>query len=291
MAPTLVAIPTTTYIQGISSAPGLVGVRQRIDSRALPNLLAFARGFHAAGNGRLEINEGARSRPRQDMLWDNWEAYLARGKRPPVAALAAFPYTSIHDEVEHGNAIDFGSGIGTSTTAASVWAHKHGPEYGVRGTGVTFSVKEWWHFDIDKSSTASSSSTPISADDPRPLTQEELDEMAATKGAALVRDMVRDGNPDIFRALVFPDGTAKKLNKTEGVDQATEAHVIVYGLPRTDTSNDATHSTVPTQYGAQLTTDQWKWFWYAYQGPMVGFGDSDFPAGRRPTILGQPKGI
>ena len=161
---TLVPIPTTEFIQGISSAPGLVGVRQRIDSRALPNLLAFARGFHAAGYGQLEINEGARSRPRQDMLWDNWEAYLARGKRPPVAALAAVPYTSVHDEVEHGNAIDFGSGIGTSATAASVWAHKHGPEYGVRGTGVTFSVKEWWHFDIDKTSTAGSG-TEIEDDD------------------------------------------------------------------------------------------------------------------------------
>jgi len=181
----LVDIPTTKYIQGISTAPGLVGIRQRIDARALPNLLAFARGFYDNGHGQLEINEGARSRPRQDMLWDNWEAYLARGKRPPVAALAAVPYTSIHDEVTHGTAVDLGSGIGTSTTAASVWAHKHGPEYGVRGTGVTFPVKEWWHFDIDKTSTAGSG-TEIEDDD---MNEEERD---------MLRRAVKAGEDNAF---------------------------------------------------------------------------------------------
>src|SRR6185312_845329 len=124
---TLVAIPTNEYINGYSPS---LGARQTIDSRALPRLLAFAKASHAVLGIRLDDTEASRSRPRQLALWNAWQAYLARGKRPPWAALAARPYTSIHDAVKHGNAADFGSGVQTFATPAHQWAAIHGPEYG-----------------------------------------------------------------------------------------------------------------------------------------------------------------
>jgi len=147
----LVDIPTNSYIDGMSPT---LGVRQKIDSRALPNLMRFAKAFYNALGVRLVITEGSRSRPRQTMLWNLWLAYVKRGKRPPWAALAAVPFTSTHDEVKHGNATDLGSGIATFGTKAQMWAAINGPKYGVFPTGLSFVSPEPWHYDIAMSSVA-----------------------------------------------------------------------------------------------------------------------------------------
>lgn len=163
----LVPIPTNEFINGYSAT---LGARQTIDSRALPNLLAFARVFYAALGIRLDVTEASRPRPRQKLLWDLWQAYLRRGKRPPWAALAAVPYTSRHDAVTRGNAVDLGSGIQTFATPAHQWAVINGPRYGVRPTGLEFSSPEPWHFDIDTITTAGSTATLIvpEAEKPKP---------------------------------------------------------------------------------------------------------------------------
>ncbi|MET4780802.1 M15 family metallopeptidase [Glaciihabitans sp. UYNi722] len=160
--PNLVDIPTTDTIQGYSYT---LGARQRLDVRALPNLLAFAVAFRAEFGSALVITEAARSRPRQTALWNAWLAYVKRGKKPPEASLAAFPFTSIHDEVTHGNAVDLGGGIATFATPTHQWAAIKGPHYGVRPTGLNFSSPEPWHFDIDISTTAGSGSTPTQEDE------------------------------------------------------------------------------------------------------------------------------
>lgn len=178
----LVEIPTNDFINGYSPS---LGKRQTIDSRALPNLLAFAKAFHTALGVRLDITEASRSRPRQDTLWEAWTAYLTRGRRPPWAALAARPYTSMHDEVKHGNAADLGSGIATFATAAHQWAVINGPKYGVRPTGLEFSTPEPWHFEIDlTTTTTSSTTTPFEEDD---LSAEDVSRIID----AVVRESVR----------------------------------------------------------------------------------------------------
>lgn len=49
--------------------------------------------------GSLSVNEAKRTRPRQSYLWAN---------RFVLGVVVAAPFTSPHDEVNHGNAIDFG---------------------------------------------------------------------------------------------------------------------------------------------------------------------------------------
>jgi len=137
---TLVYIPSNRTLDGMSP-PGELNTRQRIDERALPRLQAFADAFYAEFATRLITTEGARSRPRQDAVWAAHLRHLAGG---PWAPLAARPYTSRHDEVEHGNAIDFGSNISKSRSPQAAWAHEHGPSF-----GVYFTVpSESWHADI-----------------------------------------------------------------------------------------------------------------------------------------------
>jgi len=153
----LVDIPSTYYIEGISVAPGISGVRQRIDARALPNLLAFARAFHAAGYGALRTNEGSRTRPRQLWMWQN---------RVKLGVTVAVPYTSNHDEVQHGNAVDFGSNINIFGSPQQRWAAANGPRFGVRPTGLNFATREPWHYDIDMVATSSGGTTiPVQEDD------------------------------------------------------------------------------------------------------------------------------
>jgi len=146
------------YITGFSPS---LRARQRIDSRCLVNLYAFALAFYLRFGYPLIITEGARTRVRQKYLRQLYEAYLRGG---PWAALAAILYTSRHDEVNNPNAIDFGSGIASSQTSASKWAHENGPKYGISFTIHT----EPWHGEISYTATApagSAGGTPIGDED------------------------------------------------------------------------------------------------------------------------------
>ena len=134
MTRTLVDIPTTVTLDGFSP---LLQARQRIDARALPALVLFAAAFHARHARRLIITEGSRTRPRQLFLWDN---------RVELGVAVAVPYTSRHDEINHGTALDLGSGIATLGTPAQRWAAANAPLYGLAWTGAGF--REAWHYEV-----------------------------------------------------------------------------------------------------------------------------------------------
>ena len=147
--PNLVNIPTTYYLEGMSPA---LKVRQRIDRRALPNLQAFALAFHKAFGRPLIVTEAARSRPRQTALWNAYQSFLRGG---PFAVVAARPFNSIHDEENHGTALDLGSGIATRGTPAQVWAAANCKRYGLTWTGINFN--EAWHYETSTTTTTAAS--------------------------------------------------------------------------------------------------------------------------------------
>ncbi|PYY60019.1 hypothetical protein DEJ17_06515 [Curtobacterium sp. MCSS17_011] len=88
-----------------SSFGDLRGVEQyvmseRIALQVLSTIIDFNAYLRSKGrSGTLSVNEGMRSRPRQSYLWNN---------RAALGVVVAPPFTSRHDEVLHGNAIDFG---------------------------------------------------------------------------------------------------------------------------------------------------------------------------------------
>lgn len=130
---------------GKSSYPDLRGVTQFVASAVVAAQVAsLCYEFDtqvAKGGDRLTVNEGIRSRARQDKLFND---YLYHG-----GALAANPYTSTHDHTR-GSALDFGitrpDGSNRAlTTAEFNWLHARAPLRGIRWTGAGFSRVEPWH--------------------------------------------------------------------------------------------------------------------------------------------------
>jgi len=216
MTMTLVDIPTTDYIQGISAASGISGERQRIDSRALPNLLAFAKAYRVATGLRMLINEGARSRPRQDYFWAN---------QVKLGITAARPYTSNHDEILHGNAVDIGGLVQFYGSSGQKWAAANGPRFGVRPTGLKFAVREPWHFDIDLIITAASAASTIPTEEDMPLNDTDL---------AKIADVVRKNSGSYIvqsntRSALCGAGGVTYINKEEFAELSQHYHVVSTG--------------------------------------------------------------
>lgn len=133
----------TWYPIGESSYPDLKGQMQYVNSeRIAQQWLSLVRDFWARFGERLSPNEGRRPRARQTALYAN---YLRTGY--PKAAL---PFTSRHDEVTHGNAIDAGvtmaNGGNRALTAAEFdWYHQQCELRGFTWTGRYFN--EPWHIE------------------------------------------------------------------------------------------------------------------------------------------------
>lgn len=130
---------------GKSSYPDLYGVEQFVASASVAAQVAslcYEFDTQVAKDGdRLTVNEGIRSRERQDYLYD---LYLHHG-----GALAANPYTSTHDHTR-GSALDFGitskSGVNRALTQPEFdWLHARAPLRGIRWTGAGFARVEQWH--------------------------------------------------------------------------------------------------------------------------------------------------
>lgn len=133
------------YSVGKSSYPDLKGITQYVataDIAAQVASLCFEFDTQVAkGGDRLTVNEGIRSRERQDYLYALYKS--GRG------ALAANPYTSTHDHTR-GSALDFGitmpNGQNRALTSAEFdWLHARAPQRGIRWTGAGFSRVEPWH--------------------------------------------------------------------------------------------------------------------------------------------------
>lgn len=134
------------YSIGRSSYGDLAGVTQYVNAeRIAKQFLSMAHDYKlkfGANGDRLTPNEGMRSRPRQQLLYRN---YLTYGY--PVAAT---PFSSRHDEVTHGNAIDVGvtqaNGTNRALTAEEfAWMHDQAEKRGFTWTGRYFN--EPWHIE------------------------------------------------------------------------------------------------------------------------------------------------
>ncbi|GAA2230177.1 hypothetical protein N1031_06885 [Herbiconiux moechotypicola] len=207
-------------------------------------------------------------------VWYQWGRYL-RGETPSAANPALGPYASEHTQ---GKAIDSNTSDMSARTRI------------LRMVGMINTIaSESWHsairFDsqVDLSAYASGGYTPISPaltdedillaniEDLKDVLSAILTTIAtsddATKTATIVRNYVAESQNTVATALIYPDGTAVKLNAQQDVDAAVVAHAIVYGLKPT---NDKL-SSPRDRFGSQLVTAQWQAFWKNYPGTKVGF--------------------
>lgn len=163
---------------GRSELPGRTnGVMQTMQRDAGLQVLAFMAVVLALTGYRLTVNEGRRSRRDQLLVWNAYVLYLAG--RGPWAPRAAKPYTSIHDEILHGNAVDFG-GPGGAVIPATVHAVmvSLAARFGVIWTGVRFG--EWWHFEVDRAAATEKITdvpAPPAAAVEAPITEQEDDDV------------------------------------------------------------------------------------------------------------------
>lgn len=136
---------------GKSSYGELRGAEQFVASQQIADQVAslcYEFDTQVAQNGdRLTVNEGIRSRARQQSLYQAWQTYKKYGK--PYASLAANPYTSTHDE-SRGSALDFGITMANGDNRALTqtefnWVHANGVRRGIQWTGRYFNPVEQWH--------------------------------------------------------------------------------------------------------------------------------------------------
>lgn len=137
------------YSVGKSSYGDLRGVTQYVASermalQVLSTIIDFNAYLRSKGRGgSLSVNEGMRSRPRQDLLYAQYIRY-----RYPVAAV---PYTSRHDEVLRGNAVDFGvtNADGSNRALSSdEFTRLHEIVQGRGGTWTGVNFNEPWHHEM-----------------------------------------------------------------------------------------------------------------------------------------------
>lgn len=134
---------------GKSSYGDLRGVEQYVSSermalQVLSTIIDFNAYLRSKNRtGSLSVNEGMRSRPRQSLLYSN---YLRTGY--PVAAA---PFTSRHDEVLRGNAVDFGVTNADGSNRAlypDEFARLHEIVQGRGGTWTGVNFGEPWHHEM-----------------------------------------------------------------------------------------------------------------------------------------------
>lgn len=134
---------------GKSSYGDLRGVEQYVSSermalQVLSTIIDFNAYLRSKGRtGSLSVNEGMRSRSRQSLLYAN---YLRTGY--PVAAA---PFTSRHDEVLRGNAVDFGVTNADGSNRAlypDEFARLHEIVQGRGGTWTGVNFGEPWHHEM-----------------------------------------------------------------------------------------------------------------------------------------------
>ncbi|OII10537.1 hypothetical protein BIU97_10440 [Curtobacterium sp. MCBA15_009] len=139
---------SSIYSVGPSSYGDRRGLEQFVTSaRVALQVLTIVIKFNAylrqkGRSGSLSVNEGKRTRVRQSYLWVN---------RFVLGVVVAEPFTSPHDEVKHGNAIDFGiTEANGSNRALSpdefTVLHNLVAAHGGIWTGVNFG--EPWHHEM-----------------------------------------------------------------------------------------------------------------------------------------------
>lgn len=216
---------TTWESVGLSHYGELSGVEQYMQVYAARRIKALIDKIATLpGCRRITVNEGRRTRVRQQNLYTAYEAYLRGG---PWAALAAVPFTSRHDEVAHGNAADLGGPNGEALNAAELAAiDTYGPGLGVTHMGLLFNPVETWHVEalmtpFAYSAPASSGATPIAP--AAHLNPQNGDDMFAIQiGTASTRGPLPKG------AKFIVDERAKTITRVDTAAKKTadEKHAL-----------------------------------------------------------------
>jgi hypothetical protein len=142
------AVMVAKFSVGKSSYGDLRGVEQyvmseRIALQVLSTIIDFNAYLRSKGrSGTLSVNEGMRSRGRQSYLWNN---------RFALGVVVAAPFTSRHDEVLHGNAIDFGVTMPDGSNRAlysDEFTRLHQIVEGRGGTWTGAWFNEPWHHEM-----------------------------------------------------------------------------------------------------------------------------------------------
>jgi len=198
---------------GKSSFGDLRGVEQyvmseRIALQVLSTIIDFNAYLRSKGrSGSLSVNEGMRSRDRQRQLYAE---YLQNGY-----PLAAVPFSSRHDEVLRGNAVDFGvTNADGSNRALSPdeFARLHEIVQGRGGTwtGAFFAQPEPWHHEM---------ATRAEAVPPYPDARKRLTAKpsAATKPPAKAAAPVKPPTPKVEADMLYV--TSKKTQKKYAIGE------------------------------------------------------------------------
>lgn len=232
------------YSVGKSSYPDLYGTEQYVEDLAVALQVAslcYEFDTQIAKNGdRLTVNEGIRSRERQDYLYD---LYLHHG-----GALAANPYSSTHDHTR-GSALDFGVtskfGMNRALSPSEFdWLHARAPLRGIRWTGADFWRVEPWHH--NGGYVASVGPIPGVNLPGEPLLNAPATQITKTPVGDIVTSLIvhidnRKGaydaylvNPDTMRAMHLTSSTQETFWKNKGVpvQNNTQAPAVINNFER-----------------------------------------------------------
>lgn len=209
---------------GKSSFGELRGVEQyvmseRIALQVLSTIIDFNAYLRSKGrSGSLSVNEGMRSRPRQSWFWAN---------RFVLGIAVAPPFTSRHDEVTHGNAIDFGITMPDGSNRAlyaDEFTRLHQIVEGRGGTWTGVNFGEPWHHEF---------ATRTEAVPPYPDARKRLTAKpsAATKPPVKAPAPVKPPTPKVEADMLYVE--SKKSDQKYVIGELTltepsEAEAIAY---------------------------------------------------------------
>lgn len=171
---------------------------------------------------------------------------------PPGTAVAALG-ASKHG---WGLAVDM-----TGYNAAWGWLQANAWKYGYDWTEGKNSNERWHWLYIGSLDTSNLDLSRYWGTKKKQPTQEELDEMAANKNAAIIRNYE---NGEV--ALIYPGGHWQTLSKTQDIGAITSAFAAVYGLPVQPGAEKYSEADAFNRYGLQLDNKRYAAFKGAYEG-------------------------
>lgn len=179
-------------------------------------------------------------------------AETREGAGPMVGIV--FQHAASYNAERHYSAGEIIGKSGASANGSDYGGDVHLHIHGVNAAGQRVDFTKF----IDGTTTPNPTPTP---------TQEELDDMAANRDAAIVRDYETEKTTGKVRtALLYPGGQAVALTDKIDINSAVRAHVVIYGLSPTNTEFQDPRD----RFGAQVTAAQWTAFWKSYPGTKTG---------------------
>lgn len=191
-----------------------------------------------------------------------WNYYTLDTRNHPVAARPILVNGVWVGTSGHGTmtSADLGGRAGLFNTVEHQWVVDNAPRFGWAWGGTP---SEAWHIDyvgpitVTATSIAAGGAHLLIPTAPRPLTQEEIDDMSANQNAAIINDFQRNRT-----ALLYPDGRVVGIASSDDKNSLVTAHIRVYNMPKVN----ADGKTDLEVYGSQLTAAQWDAWIAKYPG-------------------------